>query len=147
MTDYSKILQDVQSKLEKSLGHLEFSYNKILKLTDDVSQMDDETMETWESFAARFGRTADIFITRYIRTVILASDPGYEGSVRDYLNKAEKIGLINEAVVWLKIRELRNVAVHDYNSKNLTLIYQQLKELCPLLLNLKNVIVKDWIKN
>lgn len=140
MTQYLKILDDIKNKLEKSLNHLEFSYNKIQNLTEQVDEMDDETMEVWEGFASRFGRSADIFLNRYLRTVLLSQDPGYEGSLRDSLNKAEKIGLISDVNAWLEIRALRNASVHDYNETTLSKIYQRLKELTPLLLNLKQLI-------
>lgn len=143
MTKYVELLNDIKNKLEKSLNHLEFSYKKIQNLSEDVDAMDDETMEVWESFSSRFARSSDIFLNRYLRTVLLLQDPAYEGSLRDSLNKAEKIGLINGIEPWLEIRELRNAAVHDYNSTTLTKIYQRLKGLTPLLLDLKQTVKKS----
>lgn len=99
--------------------------------------MDDETMEAWESFTARFGRSADIFMNRYLRTLCLIQDPAYEGSLRDLLNKAQKMDIIDDAHQWLEIREIPNAAVHDYNDSSLSKIYQRIYELAPLLLNLR----------
>jgi hypothetical protein len=82
--NYSTMLEDIKGKLIKALDHLEFSYHKIQNLPDEVDEMDDETMEIWESFTARFGRCADIFMNRYLRTVLLNQDPAYEGSLRDF---------------------------------------------------------------
>ena len=33
---------------------------------------------------------------------------------RDGLNKMEKLGLITDATLWLKMRDVRNKIVHDY---------------------------------
>lgn len=145
MKDYTALLDDVRTKLLKSIVHLEFSYNKIQNLTHNVLEMDDEMMETWESFSARFSRTSDIFLSRFVRTVVLFGDPGFEGSLRDYTNKAEKLGLIEDASVWMEMRELRNVTVHDYNETKLSNIYRRIRELAPLLIALKEIVNKDWV--
>jgi hypothetical protein len=52
------------------------------------------------------------------------------------------MGLIEDADVWLEIRELRNVAIYDYNETSLSKLYQRLGQLCPTLLDLKTVINK-----
>ena len=109
-------------------------------MSSNVLEMDDETMETWESFSARFSRTSDVFLSRLLRTVILSGDPGFEGTLRDYVNKAEKLGLIEDAAVWMEIRELRNVTAHDYNETKLSQIYERIRELAPTLIALKNII-------
>lgn len=144
MTKYLALLDGIKKKLEKSLDHLEYSYQKVNTLTEKVAEMDDETMEVWESFTARLGRSSDIFLNRYLRTILLLQDPGYEGSLRDSLNKAAKMGMISDIQVWLEIRELRNVAVHDYNDNTLSEIYHRLKEVAPLLLSLRQIIQKSW---
>lgn len=143
MTKYVELLKDIQHKLEKSLDHLEFSYQKVQTLTHEIANMDDEIMEVWESFTARFGRSADIFLNRYLRTFLMVQDPGYEGSLRDMLNKAEKMGLIDEVQLWLEIREIRNAAVHDYNDSSLSKIYLRIHELTPALLGLRQIINKN----
>ena len=145
MTDYKTLLNDVRNKLIKSITHLEFSYDKVQALTSNVLDMDDEMMETWESFSARFSRTSDIFLSRFVRTVILSGDPGFAGSLRDYVNKAEKLGLIDDAALWMEMRELRNVTVHDYNETTLSKIYERVRELAPKLIALKDIVNKEWI--
>ena len=65
-------------------------------------------------FASRFGRVADIFMTRYLRTCLLIEDPGYSGTLRDTLNESAKRGLIDDPKKWLAIRELRNLISQEY---------------------------------
>ncbi len=89
MADYNALLQETQGKLLKVIDHLEYSYHKVQTLPDTLSEMDNEIMETWESFSSRFIRVSDIFIMQYLRTKIAIEEPGFKGTTRDYLNKAE----------------------------------------------------------
>jgi hypothetical protein len=143
MTKYLDILNEQRRQLQKALGHLAYSYAKIQKFSLDTEELDDETLETWESFAARFARVSDIFLARYLRTYILNSDPGFRGSFRDFVNQAEKLGLIDDTTIWFEIRELRNISAHEYNEDNLTQFYQQLKVHCPRLLKLTDLLAES----
>jgi hypothetical protein len=138
--DTAELLVDATTKLSKALRHLEYSYQKILKLPEHLNQQDEESLEVWESFAARFSRASDLFLSRYIRALALYRDPGFEGTLRDYLNIAEKEGVITDSPTWLNIRQLRNKAAHEYNDQRLEEFYLELKEKAPLLLQLKKVI-------
>lgn len=140
MSNYDDLIIETGAKLLKALDHLEYSFNKIQNLPDDLTEMDDEIMETWESFLSRFSRVSDIFIMQYMRTRISVEEPGFRGATRDYLNKAEKLRLIKEAALWVTIRELRNVEAHEYNDEDLTEFYRKLKSLTPALLAIRNVI-------
>jgi hypothetical protein len=103
-----------------------------------IDQLDDETLETWESFAARFARAADLFLAKYLRTMVLLDDPGFRGSMRDFINQGEKLGLIDNAEHWLEIRSLRNIAAYEYTEEDLAAFFKQLKQECPKLLKLKD---------
>jgi hypothetical protein len=137
MTDNEQLLETYARKLKKALKHLDYSYNKILKLSDKVEILDDEDLETWESFAARFSRVVDIFLTRYLRAFILMNDPGFNGSLRDFVNQGEKLGIIDNADSWMSLRELRNISAHDYSERDLGEFFSRLKQECPKLLNIK----------
>lgn len=138
-TDYKKIRLEQEDKLKKALGHLKYTYAKIQSLPDDCELMNEEELETWESFAARFARVSDIFITRYLRTRILEEDPGFTGTIRDFLLKAEKMRLIDDTNEWLAIRELRNLAAHEYVEKGLTRFFRALKASAPSLFSIEQL--------
>ena len=140
MNNYVAILEELSVKLLKALDHLDYSYNKVLKLPEDLSKMDDEELETWESFSSRFSRVSDIFIMQYLRARIALVEPGFKGSTRDYLNKAEKFGVIESAVQWTTIRELRNAEAHEYNDTDLSEFYKKIRSLCPVLLEIRKTI-------
>ena len=140
MSNRNNFLKEQREKLLKAIGHLEYSYKKIQQINPDTTQMDEEDLETWESFSARFCRVADIFLSKYIRTYILAQDPGFIGSFRDFLNQAEKLNLLDDTELWMSIRELRNISAHDYTDKDLALFFKRLQQEAPRLLALKNTL-------
>lgn len=132
----------VKEQLKKAIAHLEYSYNKIVKLPTNPDVMDDEILETWESFCARFSRVADIFLVKFVKVFVKVDDPGFSGTFRDFLNQAEKLDLIDDVRTWMKIRELRNVAAHEYSEQDLENFFLQVKEQAPKLLKIKQLLDK-----
>ena len=124
------------AKLKKSLRHLSYSYAKVQLLSAAVGPMDDETLETWESFTARFSRTVDLFLTKYLRAVVLKEDPGFSGTIRDYADFGEKLGLIESSDQWMEFRGFRNVIVHEYEDEDLQKNLEDLRRLAPIVLNI-----------
>ncbi len=137
MTDYDKLLKEQRRQIDKALGHLEYSYKKVQKLSPDPKKLDDEDLETWESFVARFARASDLFLSKYIRTAILQGDPAFRGSFRDFLDQAEKMGLVDQADAWMAVRELRNQSAHEYSEEKLAALFEAIRKEAPLLLGLK----------
>lgn len=133
-------ISDAKQQLVQALSYLDYSYNKIQKLPDDPALLDQESLETWESFTARFARVADIFMMKYIRAQILHEDPGFRGTLRDFLNAAEKIRLIDNIEIWMTIRALRNISAHEYSVQDLQKFFLQLKKHTPKLLALKALL-------
>lgn len=121
-------------KLRKSLQHLSYSYAKVLQLSTNVGLMDEETLETWESFTARFSRAVDLFLTKYARAVVMQEDPGFSGTVRDFADYAEKLGLIESSDQWMEFRGFRNIIVHEYEDDDLQQNLEDLRRLTPVVL-------------
>lgn len=134
MGDETELIAEQKKKLKKALDHLRYSHHKVLRLSTDPAQLDEEAMETWEGYVARFGRVSDIFIAKYLRSLVLRDDPGFDGSLRDLLNRAEKMKYIHDARLWLEMRELRNRAAHEYSESALGPILERIRELVPHLL-------------
>ncbi|MFZ4404105.1 MAG: nucleotidyltransferase substrate binding protein [Pseudobdellovibrionaceae bacterium] len=123
-------------KIVKSLKYLEYSYNRTLKMPVKPVEMTDSELEAWDSFASRFARTSDIFLSKYIKAYLLTDDPAYEGGFHDQLNRAEKLGLLANVETWMDIRELRNATVHEYSDQDLEKIFEKFRKYTPLLLAL-----------
>ena len=130
----SDLKQKTESDLQRARQHLVYSFNKVSNIT--LSPMlSEEQLETLESFSSRFARFSDILISRYFRTLLLEKDPAFRGSVIDLINQAEKFSWIRSAVTWRRIRELRNVAAHEYTAEDYMKLYEELIRLTPELLS------------
>lgn len=125
------------AKIVKSLNRLEYSYGRVLKLPTKPESLTEEQFETWDGFSTRFSRTADIFLSKYIKAAVTEDDPGFDGKFRDYLNRAQKIGLIDNIDDWLDIRSLRNVVVHEYSDDDLEKIFLKMLKYTPLVIELR----------
>ena len=140
MKDYTTLLQLQRDKLNKALAHLDYSYKKVTPLPTEETKLNEETLEIWESFCARFSRVTDLFLTKYLRTFVLEQDPAFSGSLRDFVNQGEKLGLISDSNAWMHIRELRNITAHEYTSEDLSQFLSLLRKCASNLLSLKTVI-------
>ncbi len=136
----NKLLDQYKVQLKKALVHLEYSYEKAQKISLLPSELTEEELETWESFSARFSRVVDIFTSKFIRLKVEIEYPGFSGSLRDYLNKAEALGLIDQAQTWAAFKDLRNMIAHEYADESLTFYFKTLLKFTPHLFE-----VKKWI--
>jgi hypothetical protein len=136
MTSPDSLEIKIREDLRRALAHFKYSHAKVLKI-DFTADWDEETLETLESFSSRFARLSDIYIARFLRLKLRQSDPGFRGSLIDSLNLAEKLGLVESARDWARIRELRNIAAHEYSADDYRLLYAELLRLSPHLLKIE----------
>ena len=106
------LLAQYEHELHLALVHLKYSAAKVECLP--CQDLDEESLETWESFTARFARVVDLFSTRYLRARVHMDDPGFNGTLRDFVDYAEKLKLVNSADRMMKARGLRNSVAHEY---------------------------------
>lgn len=137
MTNYPKIIQELKTELLLALDHLEFSYNKIKQNGLQTDSKNPETLETFEALVSRFSRVADIFVVKYLRSLAEQDDPGFRGSLRDWVNYAEKKAAIASAEQWMEIRELRNKISHEYATKDLSIIFDQVLANTPAVIEIR----------
>jgi|CXWL01.1.fsa_nt_gi hypothetical protein len=142
VSEIDHILLGHAQKLKKALEHLRYSHKKVRRLPADSAKLDEEQLETWESFSARFARVVDLFLTKYLRSRILKDDPGFEGTLRDFVNQAEKHGLIASADRWMAIRELRNITAHEYTDADLTDYFKKSRKLADEVLRIEKILTK-----
>jgi hypothetical protein len=119
--------------LSKARQHLSYSYNKVRHFNFETEWSESE-LEVLESFSSRFARYSDLIVSRFLVLSARKKDPAFRGSAIDLLNLAEKFGWISSAIEWRRIRELRNVAAHEYSADDYKSLYKELVKLCPLLL-------------
>jgi hypothetical protein len=136
--------EDLEEKykryLKKAIVHLEFSIARCEKLPTHLSSCSEEDLEKWESFSSRFARVVDLYLTKLLRLQILKDDPGFDGTLKDQLNFAEKAGWVDSAELYLSFREYRNIQAHDYTEHSFEIFVKGLLKNAPELLKLKKVI-------
>jgi len=140
MTNYKAILEELTEELQSCLHYLEHSYLKVNSKGLDLHTKDPESLEAWEALVSRFARTTDIFISKYLRAFAEKDDPGFRGSLVDTIYYAEKRSLIDEAKVWIEIRELRNRIAHEYAAVDLSIIFELVLKNTPQVLTLRQKI-------
>jgi hypothetical protein len=136
------LIEDYRRKLEKALARLEYSFAKVQKLPLRADAFDDESLETWESFCSRFSKVIDLFLTKYIKARVLREDPGFEGTLRDFVNQAEKMNLIESADRWMIYRELRNSVAHDYTEEELVEFFDKFLKATPEIVAIRSKIAR-----
>jgi hypothetical protein len=118
--------------LKNARDALQYSYNKCASI-GVKSGLSNEEMESFEALTSRFARLSDIIIQKIFRffdTLNLETS----GTVRDRINRAEKMGAINSADEFIEIRILRNEIAHEYKSETIHEIFEQVMALTPVLL-------------
>ncbi len=76
-----------------------------------------------EALTSRFARLSDLLIRKIFR-LINQLDYEPQETVRDSINRAEKLGIIESAEIFSKIRETRNAIAHEYLLEDLSEIYK-----------------------
>lgn len=131
------LLNSYSQKLKKSLTRLESALFKCQKIQLHID-LDDEDMEAFESLTARFARSADMFLNRYVRAAVIAEDPAFRGTFKDFLNQAEKQKIIASVAAWMEVRELRNKIAHEYEENDLLKIFESVLIEAPKLLTIRS---------
>jgi hypothetical protein len=141
MTNYRQIIATLRSELLLSLDHLEYSFAKIKKNNWPTDSKDLEILESFEALVSRFSRVTDIFISKYLRSLAEQDDPAFRGSLRDWVNYAEKRGTIESALFWMEVRELRNKIAHEYANNDLAIIFEQVLKMAPEVLRIRKQLI------
>jgi hypothetical protein len=102
----------------KESEHLEWSRARLFGEVIDTAWVESlavqpELAERLEAFVSRYGRlqdtVADKLLPRWL--LALAEQPGSQIEV---LNRAERLGVLQETASWLEARQLRNRLIHEY---------------------------------
>ncbi len=142
MNEKQNLLKKSKEELLKSIKHLEYSFNKTHQiLLNKETIEDEEILESLEGLSSRFARTSDLFIAKFLKTYVQMKEPGFRGTLIDYLNAAEKMGLIESASEWSEIRELRNTSAHEYETGNLIPLFDKILKYTPKLIQLKATLL------
>lgn len=146
-TDKIAVLEEECAHLEAALVHLRHSRDRTRDLTTrDWASLSMDELERLESLASRFARAADMLIQRLLR-LLDELELATPGSLLDRLYRAEKRGLVADARVLIRIRELRNLIAHEYGAEKLAEIYAAVAHLAPELDTAATTAIgyaRDW---
>lgn len=126
-----ELLQEELQGLQLAAGHLGYSMERCVNLFGK-EDLPPEQQERLGSLTSRFARLADLLIQRIFRLtdeIELAS----AGSILDRIYRAEKRGWADAAEL-IRIRELRNLIAHEYETEKMAEIYSAVAALSPVLL-------------
>ena len=107
-----QLLREELELLRRAAETLIQSVNKCIV----ILQQDEytfENMESFDSLTSKFGRCADLYTQKVLRTIWMLLHEPFVPFI-DTLNKAEKMKIIQSADQLLEIRDLRNQITHEY---------------------------------
>lgn len=135
MQTHQQLLSVYKKDFLDALAALEHSWQKLKdQPLPDLQVKNLDQLESWEALTSRFARCTDIFLSKYIRLMVLQKDPGFRGEMRDYLDKAEKNHMISNADDWMLVRELRNKISHEYTKEDLIKTLKEVLRFIPFVL-------------
>lgn len=95
------------------------------------NRLSDGEIATLDQMLFRFGKLQDAIGQRLLPAILLAGQEWRdEETFLDKLHRLAKLGVISSASDWIKLRDLRNSAMHEYpdepdvNAANLNLIFE-----------------------
>jgi len=82
----------------------------------DLDARDDNLVAALDQFAYRFVRLQDTLGGRVFRRLLVEhfSEPYEDSSLRDVVDRLEKLGVLASAERWSQFRAMRNTLAHDY---------------------------------
>lgn len=95
------------------------SIKSLIPLTiDRYRNLTDTELSFIDQMSYRFGKLQDEAgrLLRFILVKLLKEEFEYTPFI-DILNKAERLGIIEDASEWIRLREFRNLLTHEYSEK------------------------------
>lgn len=132
MNTVKEALRQELIRLRNARDALGYSYDKCI-IIGVKTGLTNEEQESFEALTSRFARLSDIIIQKIFRFFDLL-DLELPGTIRDRINRAEKIGAIKSAEEFIEIRILRNEIAHEYQSETVYEIFEQVLSRTPVLL-------------
>jgi len=130
--DLLQLVKQQLTLLDNAVSVLKFSQDKCQVIGIKEEYTLDE-LDRFESLTNRFARLCDILLQKIFRLVD-ELDLESHGTLRDRINRAEKKGLIKNAEQFIECRSLRNDIAHEYIQENVLVIFKNVLEITPYLL-------------
>jgi uncharacterized protein YutE (UPF0331/DUF86 family) len=95
--------------------------------------------EPYDALNDRFGRAVEVVI-KFFKSYEMFVERKSSETLRDLLNRMEKLGFIDSVITWLNMRDVRNRIVHEYLPESLKEIYDSM--MGPFAEQLRKVVKK-----
>lgn len=81
-----------------------------------------EDLEPYDALAGRFERAIELTLNPLLKSIELVETGVSSETLRDKLNLAAKLHLIDDVELWLEMRAARNRIAHDYVPERIKLV-------------------------
>ena len=123
--DQTAICQFTRQKVLSAIALVEASVNRVKPYQVD-KQYTPQELEPYDALSDRFVRAVETSI-KFFRSYEILMFAETSETLRDQLNRMEKLNLITETSTWMAMRDVRNRIVHDYLPEDVKQIYQEIR--------------------
>lgn len=103
-----QLLDQGLAELLLARGHLDYSFQQVAGLPDELRGATPGQLESVEAFSSRFARTVDLLVNKVLRSLDrMELKP--EGTLLDVVNRAEKRGFVARAAELREMKDVRNI--------------------------------------
>jgi len=127
-----QLLDQALAELLLARGHLDYSFQQVAGLPDELEGASPGQLESAEAFSSRFARTVDLLVNKVLRSLD-RMELRPEGTLLDVVNRAEKRGFVARAVELREMKDVRNIIAHDYAGAKTAEILAYCREQKPVL--------------
>lgn len=112
LNEQMEIARSNHAKMEDTVGLVRASILK-LKPYDETKVYDADELEPYDALSDRFIRAVEIGI-KFFRSYEMLEFAEQSDTLRNLLNRMEKLGVVSSVEIWFRMRDVRNRIVHDY---------------------------------
>ncbi len=125
-----QFLEQALAELSLARAHLDYSFQQVAGLPDDLKGADAAALASVEAFSSRFARTVDLLVNKVLRSLDRV-ELKPEGGLLDVVNRAEKRGFVARAAELREMKDIRNIIAHDYAGAKAAEIFAWCREQKP----------------
>jgi hypothetical protein len=122
MREQKLLTQLAAQKLSSAIGLVEASLEGYVPY-DPHALYTPKELEPYDALSDRFIRAVETAL-KFFRTYELYLYAINSDTIRDLLNRMEKLELISSTDLWMEMRDVRNRVVHDYMPEQIANLYQ-----------------------
>jgi nucleotidyltransferase substrate binding protein (TIGR01987 family) len=101
--------------------------SKRVTVYDENRSYSAEELEPYDALVGRFERVVEIALNKFFRAVEIFEGENVSETIRDRLNRMEKLSFISDVDLWMRMRDVRNRISHDYLPGQVRQIYQDIQ--------------------